>query len=277
MKRTMFDVPKMDCASEERLIRMALQGNESIRGLEFNLQSRKLVAIHDGNPDAILTALEPLNFGARISESHELDGDELESVDEIVKRLENKPEEAKVLKLLLAINGVMFFLELTLGWIAQSTGLIADSLDMLADAAVYGISLYAVGRAFSLQRRAARLSGYMQLMLAGGVLFEVGRRFIFGSEPEAPFMIVVSCIALVANVTCLWLISSHREGGVHMRASWIFSANDVIANTGVIIAGVLVHLTESSLPDLVIGGIIGLVVFRGAISILKISSSRLST
>lgn len=110
----------------------------------------------------------------------------------------------------------------------------------------------------------------MQLALALGALFEVARRFLRGSEPEPLWMMGVAAIALVANVSCLRLIARHRHGGAHMKASYIFSTNDVIANIGVIAAGVLVVVTESSYPDLVVGVIIGAVVLSGAVRILRI-------
>lgn len=177
--------------------------------------------------------------------------------------------QKKTLITLLLINGFMFFIEATLGWYAQSTGLIADSLDMLADATVYGIALYAVGRSASKQVSAARLSGYFQIILGIGVLFEVTRRILYGSEPLSLFMISVGLVALLANLICLALISKHRDGGIHMRASWIFSTNDVIANTGVIIAGVLVASLDSNIPDFVIGTLIAAVVVKGGLRILK--------
>ena len=101
------------------------------------------------------------------------------------------------------------------------------------------------------------------------VVGDVTRRFIVGSEPILGLMAGIALIALIANVTCLALISKHRKGEVHMRASWIFSANDVIANMGVIIAGGLVFLTGSRIPDLVIGFIISVVVLRGGIIIVR--------
>jgi len=177
--------------------------------------------------------------------------------------------ERNTLVALLTINAVMFASEMLLGWLAQSTGLIADSLDMLADATVYGLSLYAVGKGTAHQANAARLSGFLQIMLGLGVLFEVVRRLLFGSEPQGTLIIVVGALALLANVVCLMLIAKHREGGVHMRASWIFSANDVIANLGVIASGVLVAILGSRFPDLVIGTIISLVVVRGGFVILR--------
>jgi len=177
--------------------------------------------------------------------------------------------ERTTLKLLLTINGTMFAVEAILGVLAQSTGLIADSLDMLADAAVYGISLYVVGKGISQQAKAATLSGLLQIVLGFGVFFEVVRRSIFGSEPQSILIILVGFLALLANVACLMLISKHRDGGVHMRASWIFSTNDVIANAGVIFSGALVWLFGSRYPDLVIGAVMSAVVIRGGIKILR--------
>ncbi|ANO50001.1 hypothetical protein BA177_01090 [Woeseia oceani] len=177
-------------------------------------------------------------------------------------------EQARILFMVLAINAAMFVAEFIAGVIAQSTGLIADSLDMLADAAVYCVSLYAVGRSASLKNRAAMLSGVLQILLAVSVAGEILRRTIMGSEPEPTLMIGVSLVALVANVICLALIARHRDGEVHMRASWVFSKNDVIANVGVIAAGGLVLLLDEHWPDLVIGALIVLVVLRGGISIL---------
>ena len=177
-------------------------------------------------------------------------------------------EQARILLMVLGINDAMFVAEFIAGVIAQSTALIADSLDMLADATVYCVSLYAVGRSASLKNRAAMLSGVLQILLAFSVAGEILRRTIMGSDPEPTLMIGVSFIALVANVICLALIAKHRDGEVHMRASWVFSKNDVIANVGVIAAGGLVLLLDEHWPDLVIGALIVFVVLRGGISIL---------
>jgi Co/Zn/Cd efflux system component len=177
-------------------------------------------------------------------------------------------EQAKVLKALLAINAAMFFVESITGLFAESTGLIADSLDMFADAAVYGIGLYAVGRSTLHKARAAYASGIFQCLLGAGVVVEVVHRFIVGSEPISLLMMSIGTLALVANVTCLVLLSKHREGEVHMRASWIFSTNDVLANLGVILAGVLVAYLGSALPDLVIGSVISALVIRGGVRII---------
>jgi Co/Zn/Cd efflux system component len=273
MKKTVFKVPKMDCPSEEKLIRMALVDVSGVDHLDFDLMGRKLTAYHESDSGSILRKLEPLNFGAVLESDSELN--ELEEnlmLGEKAKAAGQEKGEIRVLTILLALNGIMFLVEIVWGLLSQSTGLISDSMDMFADSAVYGISLYAVGKAVSMQKKAARMSGYAQVALALFALVEVTRRSIFGSEPEPGYMVVVSLVALVVNVFCLVLIMKHRSGGVHMKASAIFSANDVIANLGVILAGVLVSWTGSRVPDLVIGFIIALIVLRGAIAILKISS-----
>lgn len=178
--------------------------------------------------------------------------------------------EASTLRWLLAINAVMFVAEMAAGIWAESTGLIGDSLDMFADAAVYGLALYAVRFGVKMQLCAARVAGVLQLILALGVLAEVVRRFVFGSDPQSAMMMGVAFIALIANVSCLLLIFKYRKGGAHMKASWIFSANDVIINLGVIGAGALVAWTGSPYPDLVIGIIVSLIVLNGARRILSL-------
>lgn len=187
-------------------------------------------------------------------------GSELEEAAEL---------ERKTLWTLIAINGAMFLAEALAGWWGESTGLLADSLDMLADASVYGIAVYAVGQSRRLQANAATASGVLQIALGLGVLLEVVRRFLYGSDPVSTLMMAVGALALVANVSCLMLIAKHREGGVHMRASWIFSTNDVIANLGIIISGGFVMYLGSRLPDLIIGAVISIVVLRGGVQILR--------
>ncbi len=177
--------------------------------------------------------------------------------------------ESRILYVLLAINAFMFFTEFIIGWLAESTGLIADSLDMLADALVYGVALYAVGKTIIEKSRAAFLSGFLQMFLGTGILIDIVRRAIMGSEPISILMILVSFVALVANVICLLLLTKHRDGEVHMRATWIFTKNDVIANLGVITAGVIVAVSNSSIPDLIIGFIICVVVTKGGLQIIK--------
>ena len=267
---TDYKVPKMDCPSEERLIRLALDGIEPPVGLKFDIPNRLVKVFHDAHLDEITTKLQSLNLGATLEITRE--SCSVEATQAKVSAKENEGKETIILKWLLIINGFMFFCEFIAGWIAQSAGLIADSLDMFADAAVYGLAIYAVGKSIKMKLKAAHISGLLQVILALGALSEVLRRFIYGSEPVSNLMIIFGALALIANITCLFLISDSKENGAHMKASWIFSANDVIANVGVILAGLLVTLTGSRYPDLVIGFIIALVVLSGARRILQLKA-----
>jgi len=267
---SLFEVPKMDCPSEEQMIRMALENIQPMVSLEFDIPGRQVRVYHNGSVEQIKSALEALELGARLKSSRAIDKTEMAEGRLLAN--EREQQDANTLKALLLINGIMFVLELIVGWYAQSTGLIADSLDMFADAAVYGLALYAVGRSAKLKLRAAHISGWLQMLLAFGALFEVGRRYWFGSEPVSSLMMGFGVVALIANVSCLLLIAKHKNDGAHMKASWIFSANDVIANSGVIVAGLLVAWTGSRYPDLVIGLIIALIVLNGARTILKLKA-----
>ncbi|MEB3309852.1 MAG: cation transporter [Snowella sp.] len=178
-------------------------------------------------------------------------------------------EQRKVLRILFVLNGLMFVIGLGSGIVGHSTALIADSLDMFADAAVFGISLYAIGKCQSKKIQAAFLSGIFQMTLASLVLVEVVKRAVMGSEPESSLMMGVALLSLMVNSYCLFLMAKHRQDEVHLRASWIFLSNDAIANGGVILAGVLVKVLNSRFPDLVIGLIIACVVLRGGIKIIQ--------
>ncbi|HEX9051427.1 MAG TPA: cation transporter [Anaeromyxobacter sp.] len=263
MIRSVFDVPGMDCPTEERIVRMSLDGVAGVAGLEVDLAARRVAVLHRGDVREISGRLEPLGFGARlVATSEDAAAPAAIPADDA--------RERRTLRRVLAINAAMFVVELAAGWIAESSGLVADSLDMLADASVYALALYAVGRAPRLKLRAAHASGLLQAALALGALADVTRRAFAGSAPEVPAMIGVSLLALAANVVSLALVSRHRAGGAHMRASVIFSTNDVLANLGVIAAGALVAWTGSRLPDLAVGTVVALLVLSGGVRILRL-------
>ncbi|MES2304646.1 MAG: cation transporter [Gemmatimonadota bacterium] len=177
--------------------------------------------------------------------------------------------QRRILLTLLALNGGMFVLEILVGWAAESMGLVADGLDMGADAAVYLLALLAIGASPMKKIRAARFAGRVQLLLGGIAILEVGRRWLVGSAPEPRVMIGVSLLALAVNAVCLVLLHKHREGEVHLQAAWLFSATDIQANLGVLVAGILVSLLDSAVPDLLIGLVVCWLVFRGALRIRK--------
>src|ERR1700720_456619 len=159
--------------------------------------------------------------------------------------------QRRVLRIAFVLNATMFIVGLVAGLLGQSSSLIADALDMLADAFAYAIALGAVGRSARFKAGAATLSGSLLLLLGVMVLLDVGRR------------------ALLVNATVLRMLRRYREGEVHLRATWIFTRVDVIANIGVILSGLLVLLTGSRIPDLIMGGAIGVYVVKEAFEILS--------
>lgn len=179
------------------------------------------------------------------------------------------PQERKILIIALVLNAAMFVIDLMTGILAQSTSLIADSLDMFADASAYGIALAAIGRSAGFKASAARLSGTVLLALGLGAVLEVFRRAIHGSEPVGSIMFGVALLALAVNTTVLKLLAKHKKGEVHLRATWIFTRADVVANLGVLAAAALVQLSGSPLPDLAVGLAIGLYVTKEALEILR--------
>jgi Co/Zn/Cd efflux system component len=181
--------------------------------------------------------------------------------------------QRRVLQVVLGINAVMFLFELTAGLIAHSTALLADSMDMLGDALVYGFSLYVIGRAPVWHARAALLKGVLMAGFGAGVLMEVATKLARGVTPAAGIMSAVALIALLANgavLLCLW---QHRADDINMRSVWLCSRNDVAANVGVLVAALGVAATGSPWPDILVGlaiaalfGASALVVIREALT-----------
>ena len=263
MKKSIFNIAQMDCPSEEQMIRMKLSEVGKIHQLKFDIPNRKLVVIHEADSKLILSSLEELKLKTSFVSN--------ENVEYFVATASTNANERKMLWAVLIINFTFFLIELIYGWLSDSMGLIADSLDMLADSLVYILSLMAVGAAVAKKKQVARLSGYFQMALAILGLTELLRRVFGASEiPEFQNMIIISILALIANSVSLYLIQKAKSKEAHMQASAIFTSNDIIINTGVIVAGVLVYLTESKIPDLVIGVIIFAIVIRGSMRILKL-------
>jgi len=151
-------------------------------------------------------------------------------------------------------------------------GLVADSLDMLADASVYMLSLIAIGSSVMRKKRIARIAGYFQITLAVLGFAEVVRRFLGHAEmPDFRMMIIIAALALVANTVSLIVLQKARSKEAHIQASMIFTSNDIIINLGVIVAGIIVLWLQSAIPDLVIGSIVFIIVLRGARKILALA------
>lgn len=264
MNKTLFEIPKMDCPSEENLVRIKLDGISEIKKLDFNISDRKLTVFHEGNIELIESSIIALDLGGKKLSS--------EQTKEVVDSEDFKQKQ--LLWTVLAINFSFFLIEITTGFISRSMGLVADSLDMLADSFVYGISLFAVGGTVVRKKKTATAAGVFQMTLAIIGIVEVLRRFL-GVEkvPDYTTMIIVSVFALIANAVCLYLLQKSKSKEAHIQASMIFTSNDVIINLGVIVAGLLVNFFNSNKPDLIIGSIVFILVVQGAFRILKLGKN----
>ena len=261
MTASRFRIDGMDCAAEEQLVRMRLAGVEGIDHVAVDLTTRQVTVEHTGDIAAVTAALDTLGLGA----SH--------LGDDVTPGPRTDPARERTgLRIALAINAAFFVAELTLGLISRSMGLIADGLDMGADASVYALSLAAVGAAASRKNRLARTSGYLQLGLAIVGLLEVVRRVVIDSEPpETTTMIAVSTLALIGNIATIAVLHRIKTDEAHLQASWIFTANDIKVNTLVIVAALAVALSDSAIPDLVAGAIIFVIVANGARRIIGLA------
>ena len=172
--------------------------------------------------------------------------------------------ERRILVVVLLINAAMFAAEFSAGLVAGSTALLADSLDMLADAIIYAIGLFALGRASHWRARAALTSGLFQLALGAGIAIEAFLKLFVDALPDTATMGLFGVLALVANSICFVLLTRFRDGDINLRATWICSRNDMIGNVGVLIAAGLVWWLDAAWPDIVIGLIIAAVVIHSA-------------
>lgn len=155
------------------------------------------------------------------------------------------------------------------GYFADSNALLANGLDNSSDAIVYLLSLLALTRSRTWKRGAARFSGIMLLIFAGGVIADAFRRFVEGSDPGGVMMMVMAAVAGVVNLVCLRMLQNMKKKDVNLRAATTFSFNDFISNGGIIIAGIIVMLTGANWPDLVVGIAVAGIALYGGIDILR--------
>ena len=193
-------------------------------------------------------------------------------MDECCKVTTVSEQQRRVVQAVLWINISMFLLESIVGLLIHSTSLLADSVDMLGDAIVYGFSLYVIGRGSVWLGRAALLKGVIMGAFGLGILAHVVFKTAHGLVPSAEMMGVVGMMAFAANLICLMLLRHHRSDDINMRSAWMCSRNDVIGNAGVLVAALAVYLFHSPWPDIVIGLLIATLFVRSAISIIREAS-----
>ena len=189
---------------------------------------------------------------------------------------ELRASQSRTLWIVLAVNAAMFVAELTVGLIAGSVALQADSLDMLGDAFVYAFSLYVVAKSIRWRAVSAMFKGIIMAAFGLAVLGQSIYKMLFGSVPEAELIGVMGSIALAANLFCLYLLTRHRADDVNMRSTWLCSRNDIIANVSVLAAAGLVAWTGTLWPDIAVGLIIATLFLKTSISVLSEAREELS-
>ena len=192
-----------------------------------------------------------------------------------LERLARQADQRRVLIVVLVINAVMFVAEFGAGLVAGSAALMADATDMLGDALVYGVSLYAIARSDRWKAGVAAFKGAFIMVLGLGILVNVAIKIQSGVPPSSTLMLVFGGAALVANLICLGLLWRFRAQDVNMASTFECSRNDVISNVGVLIAAGLVAATSSPWPDIVIGLAMAAVVLRSAVRVLSDSVPQL--
>ncbi|MBT5469520.1 MAG: cation diffusion facilitator family transporter [Nitrospina sp.] len=178
-------------------------------------------------------------------------------------------DKRNILVWVLIINGSMFFIEGIYGWLAQSSALMADALDMLGDAAIFGFSLYVIRLGALWQSRAGYIKGVIMALFSISVLAGAVYRSFNPVVPEATTMGIIGFMALAANLICAIMLLGFRDSDINMRSAWLCSRNDVLANVGVLLAAAGVAWTQSPWPDLVVGVSISALILKSAIEVLK--------
>ena len=178
-------------------------------------------------------------------------------------------EHKKVLIAVLIINAVLFLVEAAAGFLANSTALLADSLDMLGDSLVYGFSLYVLWLGALWKARVALFKGVIMALFGMGVLVELVYKILSGIVPSAETMGIVGALVLLGNGVCFSLLLRHRSDDLNMRSTWLCSRNDIIANVSVLGAAAGVKIFNSSWPDILVGAAIAALFLKSAWAVLR--------
>lgn len=179
-----------------------------------------------------------------------------------------RENQGRTLRIVLAINATLFLGEFSAGLLAQSTALLADSLDALGDAMIYAFSLYVLFRSERWRVGAALLKGFIMLGFGIAVGWEALHKLLHPVVPLAGAMGLMGLLALLANASCLYLLARHRHDDLNMESVWLCSRNDIIANLGVLGAAAAVAATGAMWPDLLVGIVIAGIFLKSAIYVI---------
>lgn len=218
-----------------------------------------------------------LRGGLRIQVESGLVGETMASCceDKSCELTAMRKSRGSVLWIVLAINAAMFFVEGFAGMAAHSTSLLADGLDMLGDALVYGFTLFVLARSTRWQAGAALAKGGFMLVFGLGVMAEAIHKALYPVIPGVETMGIVGGVALVANLVCFFLLYKYRADNLNMSSTWLCSRNDLVANVGVLLAAAGSYLLSSRWPDIIVGAMIAGLFLSSALGVLRMSSKAL--
>jgi len=192
-----------------------------------------------------------------------------------LEKLARQADQRRVLVTVLIINAVMFVLEFGAGMVAGSTALMADATDMLGDALVYGVSIYALARSDRWKAGAAMFKGIFIMALGVGIVLNVVAKVQSGIPPSSTLMLAFGGLALIANLACLRLLWRFRSHDVNMASTFECSRNDVMSNVGVLVAAIAVGLLNSPWPDIVIGSLMAILFLRSSVRVMADAAPQL--
>lgn len=184
--------------------------------------------------------------------------------------------QRNILWVVLALNAIMFFVEVYAGLVAHSSAVLADSLDMLGDALVYGLSIWSLTKTTLWKGRVSQVKGAIMAFLAFVVIGESLWKVVAPVEIKGSLMLGIGILALVVNTACFMMLNRHKKDGINLRSAWICSRNDLLANTGVIVGGLLVMATASKWPDIIIALAIGCYILKSSFEVIKESKMAVS-
>ncbi|MDR3390873.1 MAG: cation transporter [Sulfuriferula sp.] len=184
-----------------------------------------------------------------------------------IETLRNR--QSAILKIVLAINAIMFLVELAAGLMSGSLSLLADSLDMLGDALVYGFSIYVVARGARMKAMAALFKGSIMAAFAIFVLAQAVYKILTPQVPVFETIGIIGALALAANSACLFLLWRHRADDINMQSVWLCSRNDIIANVSVLFAAAGVWLSGSGWPDIIVGLALAALFAQSSLSVVR--------
>lgn len=178
--------------------------------------------------------------------------------------------------IVLLINFVVFFVQFLAASIAHSSSLLADSIDMMGDALAYAVSIYVFNKGEKWEAGASLCKGIIIFILACIILFHVTKQVVIAETiPASNLMLIFSLIGLCANCICLWLLNTYQNNNLNMKSVWICSRNDIIVNLSVILTAGLVFYFQSKWPDIIVGLVLTIILFKSAIHIIRLSISTL--